>query len=78
MASLTEESLSRLIKQELITIMLKMQNKMLRRYVNLMKVFSNLDLALLQQKMLIASSKIVSLTCRGNAGQMLSIRGENV
>ena len=28
MASLTEESLSRLIKQELITIMIKMQNKM--------------------------------------------------
>ena len=48
MASLTEESLSKVSKQELIAIMLKMQNKMdpqirswLRRYVNLMKVFNN-------------------------------------
>ena len=48
MASLTEESLSKVSKQELIAIMLKMQNKMdpqiriwLKRYVNLMKVFNN-------------------------------------
>ena len=48
MASLTEESLSKVSKQELIAIMLKMQNKMdpqirswQRRYVNLMKIFNN-------------------------------------
>ena len=62
MASLMEESLSKLSKKELIPMMLKMQKKKKKgifrydeRYLNLIKVFSNLNLTLLQLKMLIAS-----------------------
>ena len=46
-----EESISKLSKLELIAMMLKIQNKLesldtklLRRYVNLMEVFNNLNL----------------------------------
>ena len=65
-------------------MMLKMQNKMessnkfAEQFRELNESFEQLKCDLAIAKMVIASSTIALLTCRGNAGQMPRILGENV